>query len=56
MPIVVIGDKYLTDGRFANNVKATFVKVRRIIGTTEGLNVRIAYWIDDLMYRIISIF
>jgi predicted HAD superfamily phosphohydrolase YqeG len=56
MPIVVIGDKYLTDGRFANNVKATFIKVRRIIGSTEGLNVRIAYWIDDLMYRIVSIF
>lgn len=44
----VIGDKFLTDGLFAKNIGAEFLKVRRITSGKDRLYIRFLYWIDDL--------
>ncbi|HWO07045.1 MAG TPA: hypothetical protein VNM40_00500 [Candidatus Paceibacterota bacterium] len=47
-PLVVIGDKALTDGLFAEFVAARFIKVRRVRGAGESNLQRFTYWVDDL--------
>jgi len=51
---LVIGDKLLTDGLFAKNIKADFIKVSRIRSKNDKIYIRILYWIDDLIARIIG--
>ncbi len=46
-PLVVIGDKYLTDALFAKRLKASFVKVKRLRGS-ESFSIRISYVLDDI--------
>jgi len=48
-PLVVIGDKYCTDGLFARNLKARFVLVLRKRSGRERLIVRISYLIDRVV-------
>ncbi len=50
---LVIGDKYLTDGLFAKNIKADFIKVKRITGKNDKLYIKILYLVDDLVYKLI---
>lgn len=51
-PIVVIGDKFLTDGLFARNTGARFIKVRRVKAPSDPFPVKISYWLDDWAYRL----
>ncbi len=47
--IVVVGDKFLTDGLFALNVGGEFLKVRHVIGK-DSLSTKITYFIDDFVW------
>ncbi len=46
--IVVIGDKKLTDGRFADRIGAEFVQTARITHDSDRWSVRLTYALDDL--------
>ncbi len=48
--IVVIGDKRLTDGRFAKNIGAEFVHVLRVRHIDDSLHIRGIYLADDLHF------
>jgi decaprenyl-phosphate phosphoribosyltransferase len=52
--IVVIGDKYLTDGLFAKHINAEFLKVKRLVSESDSLLIKLSYIIDDLVDSIIS--
>lgn len=52
---LVIGDKFLTDGLFAKNIKAEFVKVKRVESKNDRLYIKFLYWIDDIASKIIKI-
>ncbi len=45
---IVIGDKYLTDGRFAKAIGAEFVRVGRVRALKENVITKAIYRIDDL--------
>ena len=47
---LVIGDKFLTDGIFAKNIKADFIKIKRITSKNDRLYIKFFYWIDDAIY------
>jgi decaprenyl-phosphate phosphoribosyltransferase len=51
--IVVIGDKFLTDGLFALCIGATFIKVDRIRSFDDGALTRAAYTIDWIAWNVI---
>ncbi|OGF62464.1 hypothetical protein A2926_01920 [Candidatus Giovannonibacteria bacterium RIFCSPLOWO2_01_FULL_44_40] len=53
--VIVIGDKFLTDGLFAKNIGAEFIKVRRKISGRESFFVKITYLMDDLAWKISNI-
>ncbi len=46
-PLVVIGNLNYTDGRFARNIGAKFIKVKTVLGPSEGLLNRLFYWFDE---------
>lgn len=46
--IIVIGDKYLTDGRFAKKIGAEFVHISRITHESDRTFVTFTYLVDDL--------
>lgn len=46
---IVIGDKVLTDSRFAKNIGAEFIKVKRKISGKESFLVKIINLIDDFI-------
>lgn len=48
-PIVVIGDKVLTDGLFAKHIGGTFIKVKRKLGR-DRLRIKLYNLIDDIAY------
>ena len=45
--LVVIGDKVLTDGFFAKNIGAEFVKVKRLTSKDSNFKTKLIYLIDD---------
>lgn len=47
-PTVVVGDKYITDGMFAHNLRARFIHVRRLENDSESFFVRMSYALDSL--------
>ncbi|MBU0528774.1 HAD hydrolase family protein [bacterium] len=49
---LVIGDKFLTDGLFAKNIKAEFIKTKRITSENDRLYIKFLYLIDDWAYAI----
>jgi len=49
--IIVIGDKYLTDGVFAKNIGAKFIKVERITAGYEKIHIKLFNIFDDLVYK-----
>ena len=51
---LVIGDKLLTDGLFAKNIGADFIQVERLKSGNERLYIRLLYFIEDLISKIIS--
>ncbi|MBT4385060.1 HAD hydrolase-like protein [Candidatus Peregrinibacteria bacterium] len=53
LDLLVIGDKYLTDDRFARRIGAEFIKVRR--KEKKGFGIYpFFYFIDDLLARIFT--
>jgi predicted HAD superfamily phosphohydrolase YqeG len=54
--VVVIGDKYITDGLFAKRINAEFIKVKRIGRRNEGIKTVLSYIIDDIIYGVVSFF
>ena len=50
--LVVIGDKFLTDGIFAKNIKAKFICVKRVKSGQERFFIRIVNFIDDVFYQL----
>ncbi len=46
--VVVVGDKYLTDGLLARRVGGYFVRVKRFVGPKESLLDRVYNRIDDI--------
>ena len=52
---LVIGDKFLTDGLFAKNIKAEFIKVARLTSENDRFYIKFLYWIDDLASKIIKV-
>lgn len=53
LPIMVIGDKMLTDGLFACRIKADLILVKRKISGQESFFIKLSYLIDNFIYRII---
>lgn len=51
LPILIVGDKFLTDGLLAKNIGADFIKVKRLNGKESLLN-NFIYFIDDLADKI----
>jgi len=49
-PILIIGDKFLTDQRLARKTRTKFIKVKRVTATTDPWYVKISYWFDDFFY------
>jgi len=52
--IVVVGDKFVTDGLLARNLKAKFVKVKRIVSPRDSLTNKLIYFVDDILYALIG--
>lgn len=50
----VIGDKYLTDGIFAKNIGAEFIKVKRKISGKEDVFIKLINFIDDCIWKLIA--
>ncbi len=51
-PILVIGDKYWTDGRFANQIKGEFLKVKRVELPTDLFAIKLIHKFDDFISKI----
>jgi len=49
-PLMVIGDKFLTDGLFAKKIGSRFIKVKRIVSSHDNWFVKVSYLIDDALY------
>jgi HAD superfamily phosphatase (TIGR01668 family) len=49
--MVVIGDKFLTDGLFALRIGAPFLKVKRLRGKDRWW-IAFLYWIDDIIFSL----
>lgn len=50
-PIVVIGNLNYTDGRFARNSDARFIKVKTLLAPNESWLNRVFYWFDENLIR-----
>jgi len=46
--IIVVGDKTLTDGMFAKNIGASFVKVKRLTSKNDTLTIKLIYLLDAI--------
>lgn len=53
-PLLVIGDKFLTDAVFAKRIRARFVMVKRIRSPKETLISKVIYAIDDFCARLLK--
>jgi predicted HAD superfamily phosphohydrolase YqeG len=50
--VVVIGDKFLTDGLFAKNLGAKFIKIPRLVSDETPLQHKLDCWLDDVVSSI----
>lgn len=50
--IVVIGDKFLTDGLFCFNIKGSFIKVKRLISGKERIYIKFINLTDDITFKL----
>ena len=46
--ITIIGDKVLTDGIFAKNIQADFIKIKHLQGENDSLKIKIIYILDNI--------
>ena len=51
-PLLVVGDKFLTDGVWAKRIGAKFIKVKRLTTSNDKFLIKIIYWLDDLIYDV----
>jgi predicted HAD superfamily phosphohydrolase YqeG len=51
-PVVAIGDKYLTDGLFAQRIGARYIKVKRYRCKKDSLADKMACILDDVVYAV----
>ena len=51
--LLVIGDKFLTDGLFARNIGSEFIKIKRKISGKETLIIKIINFLDDISFKIV---
>ncbi len=54
LPMLVIGDKVMTDGLFAWRIGAKFIKVKRKTNPTDRLFVRMYNLSDDIIYNLLK--
>ncbi len=54
-PIVVIGDKYLTDGLFAQFIEAKHIYIKRYRCKKDSMLDKFTCFLDDLVYVIVKI-
>ncbi|MFA7685202.1 MAG: HAD-IIIA family hydrolase [Candidatus Gracilibacteria bacterium] len=52
--VIVIGDKFLTDGLFAKKICAKFIKVGRVTSGNERIYIKLFNIVDDFAYNIIK--
>jgi len=52
--VIIIGDKFLTDGLLAVNLEVPFIRVRSIRSNKDSLYVKLAYHLDDLVSNFAS--
>lgn len=50
--VVVVGDKYLTDGLFAQKLSARFIKVDHVVSFTDSWKITLSYVFDDVVWFI----
>jgi predicted HAD superfamily phosphohydrolase YqeG len=50
-PLLMIGDKFLTDGLFAKRVGAKFIKVKRLESHRDSKSLKLINGFDDLVYK-----
>ncbi|QSH39695.1 HAD family hydrolase [Candidatus Kaiserbacteria bacterium] len=55
-PMVIIGDKILTDGLFAIRIKAKPLLLERRVTDTDPLITKVTYLIDDTVYSLCKFF
>lgn len=53
-PLMVIGDKFLTDGLFAKRIEAKFVKVERLTSHRDGFLTKLVYGLDNLAFKLFT--
>jgi decaprenyl-phosphate phosphoribosyltransferase len=51
--VIVLGDKYLTDGIFAKIIGGKFIKIKRIISNDDTFFIKASYFFDDIVYKIL---
>lgn len=54
--LVVVGDKYITDGLFAKGLGADFVRVDHERSVKDSLFIKFSYFLDDLIWFILPFF
>ncbi len=54
--LVVVGDKFCTDGLFARRCGAEFVHVKRKTDRKDRISILIGYYLDDMLWRVASLF
>jgi len=54
-PLIMIGDKILTDGIFAKRIGAEAIMMQRRIRTNDRLVIKFTYLIDDIAYWFFSL-
>lgn len=47
--LIVMGDKYLTDGLFARVIGADFVRIERKESGNESFSIRVINWVDGIV-------
>jgi predicted HAD superfamily phosphohydrolase YqeG len=52
-PYLVIGDKFLTDGLLACNLKVPFIRVRRYMNAKEHWRITASYALDAMFGRVL---
>lgn len=54
--LVVIGDKFLTDGLFAKNIGAEFIMIKRHLSGEESPKIKLFNFIDNIAYNLFKKF
>lgn len=52
-PMIVIGDKFLTDGIFASRIGAESVLLKRRVAKTDRILIKFTYILDDLSFALV---